>query len=485
MENNANIAEGLPFFRVNRLPGSDRVVITNVSGNFVVLPESQFQEYLAGKLDPSSEIAQKLQRKGFFMDADYVERMAAEYRYRMGINFAGPSLHIVVMTKGCNHQCLYCHASAQYEEDPDNGLGLALTGGTAEKIVDTIFSTPAPAFTIEFQGGEPLLNWKTLRHLIEYAEKKRETTGKNVRYALVSNLSLLTEELLEEMAAFPTLSLATSLDGPKEVHNFNRLLVTKSGNLPSFQTLEEKIRMIRAFEMREKRSLLHGAMGVITKKTLSHPREVVDAYMELGFDKVFLKKMNSIGTAERTGNILGYTYEELEKFYAEYLGYLVELSEKGRFVKDGFLEIILQKIFHPDRMNFVDLRSPCGAGVGQVAYDYTGKIYTCDEGRMIEDDVFLIGHAGDPMEKVVQNESVGAMMDASTVESLPCDVCAYAPYCGVCPIESYQGSGNLYTNQVFDSHCQFFMFLFDYVFRAFAQKESREYAYVRQYAGSE
>jgi hypothetical protein len=89
------------------------------------------------------------------------------------------------------------------------------------------------------------------------------------------------------------------------------------------------------------------------------------------------------------------------------------------------------------------------------------------------------------MEKVVQNESVGAMMDASTVESLPCDVCAYAPYCGVCPIESYQGSGNLYTNQVFDSHCQFFMFLFDYVFRAFAQKESREYAYVRQYAGSE
>lgn len=485
MENNIELADGLPFFRVNRIPDADHVVVTNASGGFVVIPQKEFDAYANGSLDPVSDAYKKLQKKGFFKDDGYVERMAEEYRHRMGINFIGPTLHIVVMTKGCNHQCLYCHASAQYEEDPNNENGLALEWGTAEKIVDTIFQSPSPAFTIEFQGGEPLLNWATLKHLIEYAEKKNETLKKHVSYAIVSNLSLLTEELLAEMAEFPTLSIATSLDGPKEVHNFNRLLVTKTEKLPSFQTLEEKIKMIRAFEMREKRSLLHGAMGVVTKKTLSYPRQLVDTYLELGFDYIFLKKLNSIGFAERTSNVLGYTFPDLKKFYLEYLGYLIELSEKGKFVKDGFVDTVLQKIFHPDQINFMDLRSPCGAGIGQIAYDYTGKIYTCDEGRMIDDDVFLIGHAGDDLEKVVQNESVGMMMDASTVESLPCDVCAYAPYCGVCPIESYQQHGNIYTNQVFDTHCAFFMFLFDYVFAAFADKESREYAYIRQYVGGE
>ena len=31
----------------------------------------------------------------------------------------------------------------------------------------------------------------------------------------------------------------------------------------------------------------------------------------------------------------------------------------------------------------MELRSPCGAGTGQIAYYYDGNIYTCDEGRML------------------------------------------------------------------------------------------------------
>ena len=45
--------------------------------------------------------------------------------------------------------------------------------------------------------------------------------------------------------------------------------------------------------------------------------------------------------------------------------------------------------------NYLDIRSPCGAGIGQIAYSYDGKIYTCDEGRMLGgmgDDIFCIGN---------------------------------------------------------------------------------------------
>jgi len=40
------------------------------------------------------------------------------------------------------------------------------------------------------------------------------------------------------------------------------------------------------------------------------------------------------------------------------------------------------KILTENDPNFLDSRSPCGACIGQVAYNYDGKVYTCDEGRM-------------------------------------------------------------------------------------------------------
>ena len=46
----------------------------------------------------------------------------------------------------------------------------------------------------------------------------------------------------------------------------------------------------------------------------------------------------------------------------------------------------------------MELRSPCGAGVGQMGYNFDGKVYTCDEGRMIGrmgDPIFEIGDVND------------------------------------------------------------------------------------------
>ena len=52
------------------------------------------------------------------------------------------------------------------------------------------------------------------------------------------------------------------------------------------------------------------------------------------------------------------------------------------------------KMLTADDPNFVDILSPCGAGTGQVAYSHDGRIFTCDEARMVSamgDDMFAIG----------------------------------------------------------------------------------------------
>jgi sulfatase maturation enzyme AslB (radical SAM superfamily) len=47
---------------------------------------------------------------------------------------------------------------------------------TAKSVVDFIFQSPSPVITLEFTGGEPLLNYPIVKYMIEYAEKLNENT---------------------------------------------------------------------------------------------------------------------------------------------------------------------------------------------------------------------------------------------------------------------------------------------------------------------
>jgi len=51
-----------------------------------------------------------------------------------------------------------------------------------------------------------------LEHIINYTEEKNKVTKHNLNYALVSNLTLIDEEMLEKLFSFPNLSISTSID---------------------------------------------------------------------------------------------------------------------------------------------------------------------------------------------------------------------------------------------------------------------------------
>ena len=87
----------------------------------------------------------------------------------------------------------------------------------------------------------------------------------------------------------------------------------------------------------------------------------------------------------------------------------------------------------------MELRSPCGAGIGQIAYYYDGNIYTCDEGRMLAemgDDSFKLGNVYDnTYDELINCNNCKAACISSVLESLPtCHDCVYSPYCGTCPV---------------------------------------------------
>lgn len=446
------------YFRHRK--SGDKNLITNDFGNFALLSNEDYGMYLAGKLSEDSAVFRDLACKGFVRDHLDFDEVIKKYRSKNFFIKQGPSLHIVVVTLRCNHKCLYCHASAGPEKNKDLDMSIDL----AKDVVDAIFKSNNPNLNIEFQGGEPLLNWEVVKFIVEYGREKEKIDKKNVQLSLVSNFSLMDDKKLNFLLK-NKVSLSTSLDGPDIIHNKNRLFLDGNSHENVTKWLKKATRLYK----KNCETFLPGALTTITKYTLPHHKELIDEYMSLGLPNIYLRNLNPFGFARRTWQQIGYTSEEFIEFYKKSMEYIISLNLEGKKIREQLATTFLMKILTDRDPNHMDYRSPCGAGIGQVAYNYDGDVYTCDEGRMfgrVGDDSFKMGNLRENSHKeIMESEVVKSMCLASCLDTIPgCNECAYKPYCGVCPVYNYSEQGNIFGQMPTNGRCKINKAIFDYLF---------------------
>ena len=125
----------------------------------------------------------------------------------------------------------------------------------------------------------------------------------------------------------------------------------------------------------------------------------------------------------------------------------------------------------------MELRSPCGAGIGQLAYYYDGNIYTCDEARMVAeagDNAFCLGNVlTDDYRSIITSRKCRATCAASVLEGIPgCSDCVYQPYCGVCPVINYAQNGDPFAKQARDYRCKIYGGILDFLFSLIHENDS-------------
>lgn len=449
------------FHRHREVAGAH--LITNLAGQFVFLTDEEYGSYCRGAMEPESELYKKLATKNFIRSEVDVDDLGNRLRERKRFLAHGPNLHIIVVTLRCNETCAYCHASRA----DMSATGKDMSPETAEKVVDLIFETTSPGVTIEFQGGEPLVNFPVVKHIIEYALKKNEDAKKSLEFTMVSNLGMMNDEMLEYLVQ-NKVQICTSVDGPAEIHNKQRILPNGDAHA---STLEWIDKMNAAYEkMGLDGEVYHvEALPTVTRAALADPRVLIDQFVEIGCKAIFLRPLDPFGFAAQTKKKLGYTPEEFLEFYAKAVDYIIELNLGGTKILERFAGIFLTKILGETDPNFLDIRSPCGAGIGQMAYNYDGGLFVCDEGRMLHesgDDLFKIGEAGvDRYPELMRHQTVKALTAASNLDTAPdCSSCAYNPYCGICPVHSYATQGTIHGKMLLSSWCKSHMGIQDYLF---------------------
>lgn len=412
-------------------------LLTTDHGSWIFLDKKKYNNLKKHNLD--SELFSSLKNKGFLVTEDNASQIIKDYRKKCAFIFQGTSLHIVIPTLRCNQKCIYCHANSK----PLDAKNCDMNEDTAKKTVDLIFQSPSHAITIEFQGGESLLRFDLIKFIINYAKKKNKKHKKDLRFRLVTNLTLMADDILKFLIE-ERIGICTSLDGHKLVHNKNR------GEYAKVVKWIKKIKKVYTLN----------AMMLVTKNSLPYYKEIIDEYERLGFDRIWIKPANKLGFAVQNEREAMCTAKEFLDFWKKSLEYLLKKNKKIVF-KENFSIIMLKKILEKKDINFVDLQNPCGAAINQLTYDYDGNVYTCDEGRQY--GIFKLGTVDNTYTELLTSQDTFGIVMASITDSLICDNCVYKPYCGVCPVCSYAETKNVITKFP-NRRCDMLKGMFNYIF---------------------
>ena len=418
------------------------------------MSNEDFKKYVGGELSRNDELYQKLKNNYFILEskADFLaDDKIHAMRELKNYLFSSTSLHIFAVTNACNLSCIYCQA-----KDKSSSLGGFMNPEIGRKAVALALQSPCKDLTFEFQGGEPLLNFSVIKEMIEECERTKGE--KCVQYTMVSNLLALTEDKLEYLAKH-NVQVSTSLDGPRNVQEYNRRMKMPGS---SYEVVFNNYKKLQEY------GIDGGAIETTTRYSLKYAREIVDEYIKLGMKGIFIRPLTPLGFAKADWDQLGYTPEEFLVFYQEAFQHILDINKAGTVFPEFLATYFLKKILQGYSLNYMELRSPCGAVTGQLSYYYDGSVYTCDEGRMVSemgDCAFKLGTVDNSYDEILESPVCKATQAASVIESLPgCSDCVYQPYCGVCPVVTYALEKDIFPKGPRGFRCKVYMGIQDYLF---------------------
>ena len=133
-------------------------------------------------------------------------------------------------------------------------------------------------YNVVFFGGEPLSNLPLIREVVDFAEQRFGALGKRVDFSLTTNATMLNASTIDYLDSH-RFGIAVSIDGPKAIHDRNRITVGGQG---TYETVARKVELL----LSSYRSRPVGARVTLTRGTTDIELIWDHLFNELGFAEV-------------------------------------------------------------------------------------------------------------------------------------------------------------------------------------------------------
>ncbi|NPV27876.1 MAG: thioether cross-link-forming SCIFF peptide maturase [Firmicutes bacterium] len=260
----------------------------------------------------------------------------------------------------CNLSCAYCFASKGNYQSRRS----LMSEEVAIKAVDFLIDNSGKRHNIEidFFGGEPLLNFNTIKKVVLYGRKVEKNRGKKFYFTITTNGTLLNQENIDFINEYID-NVVISLDGRKEVHDSIRYDRVGKGTYDRIVPLAQKLvsgRNTKSYFIR----------GTFTARNKDFTRDVMHL-ADLGFKEISVEPVVGVGKdihikEEDIQTIL----DEYEKLAVEYLNCL----QQGRNFR--FYHFNLNLYEGPCIYKRI---ISCGAGFEYFAVSPEGHLYPCHQ----------------------------------------------------------------------------------------------------------
>lgn len=367
-------------------------------------------------------------------NGDYPENNPVLQRGEQNNHIHQPNRHLETVppgvyfeiTKKCNLSCKYCYAR-QKNHQPD-----PLNTHEVLTVIENIKNSGNTFLIIS--GGEPLIR-EDIFEIIDFAVKNHpigsETSVDPSPFpvSLVTNATLITPEIAQKLAAYPSLQIRISLDGPDAKYHDP---IRGEG---SFRKTMTGIKNLLKTGMRKQISLCSTvssinvkAMGEMVKKTVG-----------MGINSLVITPVVRQGGAGETWEELRISPSDLKNMFNE----IHELEEEfaGRIHISGSMKSSLLK-----SLQEASNRVKCPVGQ-RVAIDASGGVFPCSLMMLPE---FLCGNVmEEPLEDIIACEKMKNFENCALHRKekiSQCSCCPWKDTCtGGCMARAYGETGNLFS----------------------------------------
>lgn len=321
----------------------------------------------------------------------------------------------------CNLKCEYCFASQGNFKGERNLMSFEV----GKKAFDYLIKSSGKRVNLEvdFFGGEPLMNFDTVKKLVDYGRSLEKKHNKKFRFTITTNGVLLDDEKIDYINENMS-NVVLSIDGRKSVNDNMRKTVNNKGSydiiVNNFKNLIEK-----------RGDKDYFARGTYTAYNLDFAEDVKHM-RELGFEKISVEPV--VAKPEESYALLDEHVEQLKKEYEKLAKMYIEAyHDKNKRFQFFHFNIEL------DGGPCIYKRSiGCGAGTEYIAVTPEGDFYPCHQ--FVGDKKFIIGN----VEEGIINEAVVDMFRNVSVNEKPkCKECWAKYYCsGGCHANAYNFNKN-------------------------------------------
>ena len=416
-----------------------KYLVTNAFGDWVWLSPEEMKAFAEGSLDESSGAYQQL-REGRFIHGDLnIDDAVKRFRSRHRFLDYGPGHHVIALN------------GSGRDEDGDVITG-AMSLEDADRVVDCAFMSTNPSLDLVLTGDDPLTNQPVLERIVDYVESKNRLARKDVTIHLESDLRSLDETriawLVEHNVQITARVDEAITDAEHPAHTW----------IPKIQEA------IKASD-----GDLSGA-GVEIKAHLNGEEGQALKVIQLATDAGVSKLDLSPGVPLVIDGEAALEPGVWLKGYGEALCKILGMNGDGADLVERFSADLVTSILNGARPSRSSMRSPATDGIGQLSYNWDGRVFASETGRRIGetgDDLFEIGQLRyNGYHDMMTHGTVRSLIVAGMLSAQPgWSDCAYEPFCGVSPSDRYAERGSIQGGLMEGSLDRILVGSFDLLFR--------------------